>query len=244
MFALARERLVSELNRGAADRCPLGREGRDRAWVAAPRPRVEPEQLPGPPEARTGQSRIGACDAAGTDLRRSMWPRTCSTWLCGRAASVGGSRTTRPGWSSWSRGCRRWSQCWSCWRRPAVWSWSWSRRWPRRRCPWWSTRARRATSPAGAGQDRRARRGRPGALRRGRAATAAALSDAQTRALREPRAASPAGRDAGRRRPAADSRRRRGAARDRGPPRLAGAAAERARGRAAPGAAGVPSGGA
>ena len=60
---------------------------------------------------------------------------------------------------------------------------------------------------------------------------------------RAARAASPAGRDAGRRRPAADSRRRRGAARDRGPHRLAGAAAERARGRAPPGRCSrVPSG--
>ena len=104
-------------------------------------------------------------------------------------ASAGGLSTTRPGWSSCSRGCRRWRPRWSCWRRPAVWSWSWSRRWPRRRCrSWWSIRARRATSPA-----------RPGRLAKTDALDAAVLahfaeavrppqrplSDAQTQTLRQ-----------------------------------------------------------
>ena len=93
MFALARELLVSELNRGAADRCPLGREGRDRAWVAAPRPRVEPEQLPGPTKpasCKDGPVKDRSVRCSGNrPTWGSMWPRRCSTWRCARRASAG-----------------------------------------------------------------------------------------------------------------------------------------------------------
>ena len=95
-----------ESNRGAADRCPLGREGRDRAWVAAPRPRIEPEQLPGPTEPASCKDGPSRNDAAGSDRRANRCQGMLDVALR-PAGSAGGLSSTRPGWSSWSRGCRR-----------------------------------------------------------------------------------------------------------------------------------------
>ena len=246
MFALARELLVSESNRGAADRCPLGREGRDRAWVAAPRPRVEPEQLPGPTKpaaCKDGPVKDRSVRCSGNrPTWGSMWPRRCSMWRCVRRASAGGWRTTRPGWSSWSRalagagagpGCaggdgrsgagagRRAGGGGAAGRggQPAP-----------------GARLRPRDRPAG--QDRRPRRGRPGALRGGRAATAA--SAARRREPGAQGAAGPqttAGDDVGGRAQPSRRRRRCGSSADRGPHRVAGARAQRAGGRAPPDAA-------
>ena len=246
MFALARELLVSELNRGAADRCPLGREGRDRAWVAAARPRVEPEQLPGPTKpasCKDGPVKDRSVRCSGNrPTWGSMWPRTCSTWRCGPRASAGGLRTTRPGWSSWSRGCRRWPPALIVLEATGGLELGLVGALAAAALPVVVVNPRqvrdfaRATGPAG--QDRRPRRGRPGALRGGRAATAA--SAARRRAPGAQGAAGPqttAGDDVGGRAQPSRRRRRCGSPADRGPHRVAGARAQRAGGRAPPDAA-------
>ena len=83
-------------------------------------------------------------------------------------------------WCSWAL----WRRNGSCWRRRAVWSCRWSRRWPQRRCrssPRPGARLRPRHGPPG----RCARRSGPGPLRRGGPTGAATAPDAETQALRD-----------------------------------------------------------